>query len=159
MRGSTSQGPGAHHVCISHPITPPRLFRLRRRTRANKYHPLLAADAIFDSLPLIPSSTMSFQALRAAARAAPRALPKAPARAAVRRYATGNTGKSSNTPLFAGLAALGAAGAGYWVLTSSSDQAKEAGTLAKSGAQAVKAAAHYTPTKEDYQKVGVWFIC
>ncbi|EIN11520.1 heme peroxidase, partial [Punctularia strigosozonata HHB-11173 SS5] len=100
---------------------------------------------------------MSFQALRAAARTAriaPRAFPKASARAAVRRYTTENAGKkSSNVAIYAGIAAVAAAGAGYWVLTSDSDAAKEAGTLAKSGAQVAKAAANYTPSKEDYQKV------
>lgn len=100
---------------------------------------------------------MSFAALRAAARTAPRAFPKAPiqanTRAAVRRYATGNTGKASNVPLFAGLGALGVGAVGFWIYSSSSDAAKEAGTALKGAAQAGKVAANYVPTKEDYQKV------
>ncbi|OCH93733.1 cytochrome c peroxidase [Obba rivulosa] len=60
----------------------------------------------------------------------------------------------SNAALIAGLglAAVGA-GVGLWIYTSDSTKAKEAGTAVKSGVQSAKAAAHYTPTKEDYQKV------
>lgn len=46
-------------------------------------------------------------------------------------------------------------GVAFYVYTSSSDTAKEAGSAARSGAQAVKVAANFVPTKADYQKVRV----
>ncbi|KAH6897525.1 cytochrome c peroxidase [Coprinopsis sp. MPI-PUGE-AT-0042] len=102
---------------------------------------------------------MSFNALRASLRtanpvvrravgkAAPRtvafrALPKA------RHYSTGpEQGSKSNTGLFAGLGALGAAGVAYYFFSGETENA------VKSGIQQAKVAANFTPTKEDYQKV------
>ncbi|KAI0744161.1 cytochrome c peroxidase [Daedaleopsis nitida] len=106
---------------------------------------------------------MSFAALRASSRRvnvatravrAPRVAVRNPA---FRKYSTegpsGPAPKSTNTLLIgaAGAAALG--GVAFWLFTSNSDSAREAGTALKSGAQAAKAAANFVPSKEDYQKV------
>ncbi|KZO98799.1 class II peroxidase [Calocera viscosa TUFC12733] len=70
-----------------------------------------------------------------------------------RGYATA-PGGGSNTLLYL-LGAAAVAGGGYWYYSagSASNVGKEAGTAAKSVAQAVKAATKFTPTKDDYQKV------
>ena len=102
---------------------------------------------------------MSLAALRASTRrvnlAAPAGrLPRTAARnPAFRKYSTEPPKKSSNGALIAGLGVAALGGAAFWVYSSSSDSAKEAGTLFKSGAQAAKVAANFVPTKEDYQKV------
>lgn len=102
---------------------------------------------------------MSFlAALRAPARRAafanaPRASVRTSTRTAFRKYSTAPEGKSSNTLLYATLGGVVLAGAGYYVYSSSSDAAKEAGTAVKGAAQAVKVATNFVPTKEDYQKV------
>ncbi|KAI0268818.1 cytochrome c peroxidase [Gloeopeniophorella convolvens] len=92
--------------------------------------------------------------LRASARRAPlasaRSIPRASFRSSFRKYTTeAPAPKSSNTALYAsiGLALVG--GVGYYAYTSSDTPA----TIAKSGAQATKAALNFTPTKADYQKV------
>lgn len=59
----------------------------------------------------------------------------------------------SNTTLYLGIAAAVLAGGGYWAYTSSSDTAREVGTVAKSATQAAKAATNFVPSKADYQKV------
>jgi cytochrome c peroxidase len=59
----------------------------------------------------------------------------------------------SNTALYVGLGVLLAAGAGYYVFTSSDPNAREAATALKSGVQSAKSKLNYVPTKEDYQKV------
>ena len=61
--------------------------------------------------------------------------------------------KKSNTALFAGLGLAAVGGIAFYVYTSQSDTAREAGTALKSGAQAAKVAANFVPTKDDYQKV------
>ena len=101
---------------------------------------------------------MSFAALRASARRATASAARAPRvgmrNTAVRRYATESApGPKSNAALLGALGVAALAGGAFWVYTSNSDKAKEAGTAVKSGAQAAKAAANYVPTKEDYQKV------
>ncbi|TFY62568.1 hypothetical protein EVJ58_g3782 [Rhodofomes roseus] len=104
---------------------------------------------------------MSFGALRASLRKAPLNAVR-PARAVrsagIRRYTTEvpkpEAPKKSNTALYAGLGVAAVGGIAFYVYTSSSDTAKEAGTLAKSGAQAAKVAANFVPTKEDYEKDG-----
>jgi cytochrome c peroxidase len=90
---------------------------------------------------------------RAVGKAAPRtvafrALPKA------RHYSTGpEQGSKSNTGLFAGLGALGAAGVAYYFFSGETENA------VKSGIQQAKVATNFTPTKEDYQKVSVLALC
>ncbi|GBE80585.1 Cytochrome c peroxidase, mitochondrial [Sparassis crispa] len=103
---------------------------------------------------------MSLAAIRVSARrgafAAPVArVPRTFRNSAFRRYSTeAPKTKSSNTALFAGLGLAAAAGGlAFYIYSSSSDTAKQAGTALKSGAQAVKVAANFVPTKEDYQKV------
>lgn len=100
---------------------------------------------------------MSFAAFRASLRKTP----FSPARAArvvrtpsgaFRRYST-EVPKKSNTALFAGLGAAAIGGIAIYVYVSDSNSAKEAGTAVKSGVQVAKSAAHFTPTKDDYQKV------
>jgi cytochrome c peroxidase len=66
--------------------------------------------------------------------------------------------KSSNTLLYAGIGAAAFGGVTWYIFASDSDTAKTAGTAAKSGAQAVKAATHFTPTKEDYIKVNTFVL-
>lgn len=108
---------------------------------------------------------MSFAALRASARRAGAAAPAARAsRTALRNPAfrkfstevppTPTPKKSSNAALLGALGAAAVGGVGFWIYTSSSDSAREAGTAVKSGVQAAKVAANYVPTQEDYQKVG-----
>ncbi|OSX65959.1 hypothetical protein POSPLADRAFT_1043507 [Postia placenta MAD-698-R-SB12] len=100
---------------------------------------------------------MSFAAFRASLRKAPFSPPRA-ARVvrtpsgAFRRYST-EVPKKSNTALFAGLGAAAVGGIAIYVYASDSNSAKEAGTAVKSGVQVAKSAAHFTPTKDDYQKV------
>ena len=102
---------------------------------------------------------MSLAAFRASTRrvnlAAPAGrLPRTAVRnPAFREYSTEPPKKSSNGALIASLGVAALGGAAFWVYSSSSDSAKEAGTLFKSGAQAAKVAANFVPTKEDYQKV------
>ena len=106
---------------------------------------------------------MSFAALRASARRVNVAAPVARAqrvalrKPAFRKYSTEGpaspTPKSSNTALLGALGVAAIGGVAFWVYTSNSDSAREAGTALKSGAQAAKAAANFVPTKEDYQKV------
>ncbi|KAI0745964.1 cytochrome c peroxidase [Earliella scabrosa] len=106
---------------------------------------------------------MSFAALRASARRVNVAAPVARAqrvalrKPAFRKYSTEGpaspTPKSSNTALLGALGVAAVGGVAFWVYTSNSDSAREAGTALKSGAQAAKAAANFVPTKEDYQKV------
>jgi len=98
---------------------------------------------------------MSFVALRASIRKVPLSAARAPRvfrNQAFRKYST-ETPTKSNTALFAGLGAAAVGGIAFYVYTSSSDTAKEAGTALKSGAQVAKAAANFVPSKEDYQKV------
>jgi cytochrome c peroxidase len=59
----------------------------------------------------------------------------------------------SNTGLILTLALATAAAGGYWVYTSDSDAARTAKTAGKEGAQIGKALTHFTPSKDDYQKV------
>lgn len=103
---------------------------------------------------------MSFNVLRGSIRrgalAAPIArAPRALRTQAFRKYSTEAPKSSSNTTLFvaAGVVVGAGVGAAWYVYTSSSDTAKEAGTALKSGAQAAKALTNFVPTKEDYQKV------
>ncbi|OJT07412.1 Cytochrome c peroxidase, mitochondrial [Trametes pubescens] len=105
---------------------------------------------------------MSFAALRASARRAGAAAPAARAsrtalrNPAFRKFSTEvppTPKKSSNAALLGALGAAAIGGVGFWVYTSSSDSAREAGTAVKSGVQAAKVAANYVPTQEDYQKV------
>ena len=106
------------------------------------------------------SPAMSFSAFKASLRKAPVNAAR-PARAfrttGLRRYTTEvpkpEAPKKSNTALYAGIGAAAVGGIAFYIYTSNSDAAKEAGTLAKSGAQAVKVAANFVPTKEDYEKV------
>ncbi|EMD37695.1 class I heme peroxidase [Gelatoporia subvermispora B] len=105
---------------------------------------------------------MSFSVLRTSFRRA--AVPPAAARTskafrspAFRKYSTEvpkpeGAGKS-NAALFAGLGLAVVGGVGFWIYSSDSNKAKEAGTAVRSGVQSAKAAANFTPTKEDYQKV------
>lgn len=106
---------------------------------------------------------MSFAALRASARRAGAAAPAARASRTVlrnpafRKFSTEvppTPKKSSNAALLGALGAAAVGGVGFWIYTSSSDSAREAGTAVKSGVQAAKVAANYVPTQEDYQKVG-----
>lgn len=76
-------------------------------------------------------------------------------RSSFRKYSTESTPtpqQKSNTALYAALGSVAVAGLGYFIYASS-DTAKEAGTAAKSAGQAIKVAANFVPTKEDYQKV------
>lgn len=101
---------------------------------------------------------MSFAALRASARRANLVAPAARLQRnavrnpAFRKYSTEAPKKSSNAALLGALGAAALGGAAFWVYSSSSASAKEAGTALKSGAQAAKVAANFVPTKEDYQK-------
>ncbi|TCD68259.1 heme peroxidase [Steccherinum ochraceum] len=61
--------------------------------------------------------------------------------------------KSNNNLLYGGIGAAVIGGVAFYVYTSNSDTAKEAGTAVRSGAQVAKVAANFVPTKEDYQKV------
>lgn len=77
-----------------------------------------------------------------------------------RGYSTESSGPSpssedakSNKGLFIGLGVAALAGAGYYIYASSNPNAREAATAVKSGVQSAKALAHFTPSKEDYQKV------
>ncbi|KAG8864645.1 heme peroxidase [Tulasnella sp. 330] len=74
-----------------------------------------------------------------------------------RTYATGSGASgNSNTALWVGLGLVGAGAGGYYMFSqdlSFSEAGKQAATAGKSGVQAAKAAAGFTPTKEDYQKV------
>ena len=121
-------------------------------------------SSISSSTLLYSVGTMSFAALRASARrvnvvaSSARGSRAALRNPAFRKYSTEvppNTPapKSSNTLLIGGIAAAAIGGAAFWVYTSNSSSAKEAGTSIRSGVQAAKAAANYVPTKEDYQKV------
>ncbi|KAI0779402.1 cytochrome c peroxidase [Fomes fomentarius] len=106
---------------------------------------------------------MSLAALRASTRRIKVAVPAARAspriglrNQAFRRYSTEPSSpapKSSNTALFGAIGVAAVGGVAFWLYTSNSDSAREAGTALKSGAQAAKVAANFTPTKEDYQKV------
>jgi cytochrome c peroxidase len=106
---------------------------------------------------------MSFALLRASVRrtalraAAPRAAPNTASRVAFRKFSTPPPApepKSGNGLIIGVLAAVVIGGGGYYYLSSS----EEASTAVKSGIQAVKAKAKFTPTQEDYQKVnGVLF--
>ncbi|KAI0645765.1 cytochrome c peroxidase [Trametes meyenii] len=105
---------------------------------------------------------MNYAALRASARRLGSAAPAARAsrtalrNPAFRKYSTEvppPPKKSSNAALFGILGAAAVGGAAFWVYTSNSDSAREAGTAVRSGVQAAKVAANFVPTKEDYQKV------
>ena len=108
---------------------------------------------------------MSFAAFRTSARKAWAPAPVA-ARTRValrsnafRRFATESAPppqapKSNNNLLYVGIGAA-AIGGVTWYIFSDSDAAKVAGTAVKSGAQAAKVAANFTPSKEDYLKVGI----
>ncbi|GJE92738.1 ascorbate peroxidase domain-containing protein [Phanerochaete sordida] len=106
---------------------------------------------------------MSFAALRAsvrrAAAPAPAALRRSAFRSSVRRYSTEPPPpsppppKSSNATLYGALGAAALGGVVFWIYTSSSDSAKSAGSAVRSGVQGAKAAANFTPTKEDYIKI------
>ncbi|KAJ6498927.1 heme peroxidase [Mycena sanguinolenta] len=100
---------------------------------------------------------MSFSLLRAsvrrtafrAAAAAPRAAANSP-RFAFRKYSTPPPEEKakSNTGLIAGVVAAVVIGGGYFYFSSG-----DVDTAAKSAKASVKAAAKFTPTQEDYQKV------
>ncbi|EPQ57021.1 heme peroxidase [Gloeophyllum trabeum ATCC 11539] len=82
--------------------------------------------------------------------------PRSAARIQFRKYASGPSGSSESKTGF--WAAIGAGvtiagGLAYYMTTSNSDTARQAQTAAKSGAQAVKAATNFTPSKDDFQKV------
>ena len=105
---------------------------------------------------------MAFAALRASARRVGSAAPLARAsrtalrNPAFRKYSTEAPQapkKSSNAALFGALGVATVGGIAFWVYTSNSDSAKEAGSAVRSGVQSAKAATNFTPTKEDYQKV------
>lgn len=100
---------------------------------------------------------MSFSVLRAPVRRAVLSapIPKAQLRTSFRKFSTPPPPPKakSNTALFAGLGAAAVGGIAFYLYSSDSATAKEAGTLAKSGAQIAKAKANFTPTQEDYQKV------
>ncbi|EGO00213.1 hypothetical protein SERLA73DRAFT_180679 [Serpula lacrymans var. lacrymans S7.3] len=70
-----------------------------------------------------------------------------------RKFSTPPPAAKSNAALYAGLGVAAFGGIAFYLYTSSSDTSKEAATALKSGAQAAKVAANFTPTKEDYQKV------
>ncbi|KAF8199796.1 heme peroxidase [Mycena galopus ATCC 62051] len=102
---------------------------------------------------------MSFSLLRASVRrtalraaAAPRTAAKPSVRTAFRKYSTPPPtpeAKSNNGLIVGVLAAIVVGGGGYYYFSSSGD----AETALKSGVQAVKASAKFTPSQEDYQKV------
>lgn len=69
-----------------------------------------------------------------------------------RKYSTEAPKSSSNTFLWVGIGAA-AVGGVAWYIYGSDDAVKGAETALKSGAQSVKVAANFVPTKEDYQKV------
>ncbi|RDX47895.1 heme peroxidase [Lentinus brumalis] len=106
---------------------------------------------------------MSFAALRASARRVNVVAPSARVsrgalrNPAFRKYSTeapqGSAPKSNNKLLIGGVAAAAIGGVAFWVYTSNSSSAREAGTALKSGAQAAKVATNFVPTKEEYQKV------
>ena len=100
-------------------------------------------------------------ARRAAFVSAPRAAARTSLRSSFRKYSTESAPppqpkSGSNTALYAALGGVAVVGLGYFVYASS-DSAKEAATAAKSAGQAIKVAANFVPTKEDYQKVSL--IC
>ncbi|ETW81091.1 heme peroxidase 3 [Heterobasidion irregulare TC 32-1] len=78
-------------------------------------------------------------------------VPKGPLRSAYRKYSTEPEAPKSKTGLYAGIGALAVGGGLALYFYSSSPDTLA--TSAKSGAQAVKVAANFVPTKEDYQKV------
>lgn len=103
---------------------------------------------------------MFFSAFRASIRKAPLNVARTTRTlrtTGLRRYTTEvpkPEAPKSNTVLYAGIGAAAAAGGiAFYIYTSNSDTAKAAGTLAKSGVQAVKVAANFVPAKEDYEKV------
>ena len=108
------------------------------------------------SLPL-PTSTMqssfasSFRASARRAAFSSARVPKGPLRSAYRKYSTEPEAPKSKTGLYAGIGALAVGGGLALYFYSSSPDTLA--TSAKSGAQAVKVAANFVPTKEDYQKV------
>jgi cytochrome c peroxidase len=61
------------------------------------------------------------------------------------------TGQKTSYTLPIGVGAVLAAAGGYYFLTS--DAPRQAETLGKEAVQIAKAATHFTPSKEDYQKV------
>ncbi|KAK2464341.1 hypothetical protein APHAL10511_003798 [Amanita phalloides] len=99
---------------------------------------------------------MSLALLRAPIRRAvvSAATPRAAFRSSYRRFTTGTPPPktSSNTGLYAGLG-IAALAAGAYYFYAISPSGADAGTAAKSAIQAAKAAAKFSPTKEDYQKV------
>jgi cytochrome c peroxidase len=100
---------------------------------------------------------MSFTLLRAPIRrvAVSAATPRAAFRSSYRRFSTNPPPpppKSSNAGLFAGFGIAALAGGAYYYYAISPAGA-DAGTAAKSALQSAKAAAKFTPSKEDYQKV------
>jgi cytochrome c peroxidase len=100
---------------------------------------------------------MSFSFLRAPIRKAAFSvsIPKAQLRTTFRTFSTPPTPpppKTKNTAFFTGLGAAAAVGIAFYFYTST-DAGKEAGSAVKSGIQAAKVKAKFTPTKDDYQKV------
>jgi cytochrome c peroxidase len=89
-------------------------------------------------------------------------LPRAQFRSAFNRNFSESTpppdsgAKSSNTLLYLGLGAAAAGGLAYYFYNTESG--KEAGTAIRSGVQAAKVATNFVPTKDDYTKVGVFFL-
>ncbi|TFK53622.1 heme peroxidase [Heliocybe sulcata] len=77
------------------------------------------------------------------------------ARTQFRKYATGPAPADSKAGFWGAIAGgvAIAGGIAYYVMNSNSDLAREAATTVKHGAQAAKAATHFTPSKDDYQKV------
>ena len=75
---------------------------------------------------------------------------------AARRYSTAPTSGGSGAGLWLGLGAAAAAGGGYYLYSKNltpAEAGKQAATVGKGGVQVAKAAAGFTPSKEDYQKV------
>jgi cytochrome c peroxidase len=103
---------------------------------------------------------MSFNVLRQSVRRAgaftapaARSSTRQGARTGFRRaYSTTEpTGQKTSYTLPLGIAAVAAAAGGYYFFAS--DASREAQTLGKEAAQVAKAATHFTPSQDDYQKV------
>lgn len=107
---------------------------------------------------------MSLAALRSSLRrsalqTSPRTARPALKQSAFRRFSTETPTPTptpkpkSNAALYGGIGAAVVGGIALYVFTSDSDSAKAAGSAARSGAQAAKAAANFVPSKADYEKV------
>ncbi len=150
-------------TCSGGRVSPARSARLLARS-PRKWPPYLSPRAAISAC--VTTTTMSFSALRASVRKAVFPAPTV-ARARVQRvpaFRRFNSTQSTPPPspnksytgIYAGFGAVAVAGVAFYVYSSQSDAAKAAGTALKSGAQAVKVAANFVPTKEDYIKVIHW---